>query len=610
MRAAVASAVALAGALGALYAFTMPPLQVADEKTHLFRALGVARGSCKATELTRVPNSVLRFSATFPPVVEKRRLLADASVARWANVALDVERAGEVSATAADVYSCVPYLAPAAALRVAIELGWSPLWLLYAGRLANLALYVVALALALAILPAFRVVLLALALTPMALHQAASLSADGATIASAFLATAIATAVATRERDRPSGRARWALSGALAVAALCKSNVALVPLAACLPRRANETRRRHVVAVALVAAPAVALAVGWSWWSHDSLQRFGAAQASRGADMAANSWAVLAHPATFVGSIAHTAQNEGATLVRQMIGGLGWATVALPAWTTWLYAAVLLAASWLGTRATSLHAGTRAALLGAALLGCLSAFWGAWTISPTVAGLPPGGGVVGGLAGRYFIPFALPALIALSVPGARRTVRSLAVAVPCAALLVNAVALGEIRRHYYTSDGWLPDTAVFDLVAPRVVVLAPGDRLEQGLRPRAARLARIDVDVATAGRRLPGGTVRAQLVAPDGATLADVRRSLTGVRDGDHLSFSFAPLAASRGAALRLVVTLEDLPAGSVFGLHTTGHRHDRHPAGTLSMNGVATGGDLQLRAYRAARGFDPTADR
>src|SRR5262245_56355833 len=100
----VAAFVVIAGIAGTLYAATVPPLQVADEKTHLFRAFGVSRGSCIAGPRTSVPNSLLRLNAAFPPLLEKRRLVTADDVRGWARLPLHPERASKVRADAANVY--------------------------------------------------------------------------------------------------------------------------------------------------------------------------------------------------------------------------------------------------------------------------------------------------------------------------------------------------------------------------------------------------------------------------------------------------------------------------------------------------------------------------
>lgn len=445
--------VVTASVLGTAYAFTMPPLQVADEKSHLFRAFGVSRGVCIAGERTALPRSLLRLEATFPPVLEKRKLVTAGEIWRWAGVPLEAERTDTVTAVAANVYGCAPYLAAAAGMRVATALDLAPLWVLYGGRLANLIAYVCLTAVALVLLPGFRPILLALALMPMALHQAASLSADAMTIASAFLACAVAVRVAVGGGRQPADRPRvLGLAGSLVFAASCKTNAVLVALAALAPRPPDFDPRRHALKVAAIALPAVLVAALSAWMNQANLELFRAAHLRRGVDMVVNARAAWTVPVSFLSSIVLTAKTDAAAWFEQLVGVLGWATVRRPAWTTWLYGSVLLAAPLVAAGARSLRTLDRLVLGLVAMLGVVSVYWGLWVISvdAAAAGFPAHGVHIGGLAGRYFIPFAFPLMLACSTTRLARAQGPFFAAVLAVALLVNMVSLRAVHRHYYT----------------------------------------------------------------------------------------------------------------------------------------------------------------
>lgn len=458
----------------------------------------------------------------------------------------------------------------AAGIRVATALEASPLWVLYAGRLSNLLAYLGLVALALAILPDFHAVLLALALMPMTLHQAASPSADAMTIATAFLVVALAVCgAARRDRDTSPTKDAFALSGALTLAALCKTNVALVPLAALVPRRSS---RGAVARVLLVATPAVCAVLLFAWANQGNIERFRLAQMVRhGGDVEVSFLGALVRPVSFLASAARTLAHQATAYVEQFIGVLGWATVRRPAWTTWLYGAVLLAAPLLGVRYLRLTVAQRAALGGAAALGVLSVLASLYAISGNV-GSAAFGAQFGGVAGRYFILFALPALLAVSMARWRRAEAAYGATVVVVAALVNAVALGAIRDRYYAAEPLIADTSVFD------------------------------VDVTTYGRRIPSGALRARVLASDGRALVERRLPLGEIQDGSYVSVQFPPLAGSKRRRLRLELSLEGVPPGYLLGLYATGTRRDAYPAGELSVDGVATGGDLRFRAYRPGK--------
>ena len=97
---------------------------------------------------------------------------------------------------ASNLYSCVPYIPPAAGFWLARRLHASLLEALYLARVVNLAAYLILVCLALYILPDLRILLFGLALMPMSLHQGASLSADSLTFGATFLLCAIILALA------------------------------------------------------------------------------------------------------------------------------------------------------------------------------------------------------------------------------------------------------------------------------------------------------------------------------------------------------------------------------------------------------------------------------
>jgi uncharacterized membrane protein len=86
-----------------------------------------------------------------------------------------------------NLYSPIPYLIPTLAFFIGKLLGLSAVVLFYIGRLSNLVFYIFIVYLAIKYTPILKWVFLLLALMPMALYEAASLSSDGFNIAISFL---------------------------------------------------------------------------------------------------------------------------------------------------------------------------------------------------------------------------------------------------------------------------------------------------------------------------------------------------------------------------------------------------------------------------------------
>lgn len=96
-----------------------------------------------------------------------------------------------MSFSAIITYSPIPYVASAFAVIIGKMLNFSPILLMYMGRLANLFVWLLFIYTAIRITPVHKWVLLMLSLMPMTILAGSSLSADSFTIALSFLVIAI-----------------------------------------------------------------------------------------------------------------------------------------------------------------------------------------------------------------------------------------------------------------------------------------------------------------------------------------------------------------------------------------------------------------------------------
>lgn len=97
----------------------------------------------------------------------------------------------DISRIAVITYSPVPYIIPAFTITLGKLLNLSPLILIYIGRLANLLVWVFLTYLAIRIIPVHKWVLFMIALIPITLFEAASLSADSLILGLSFIIVAI-----------------------------------------------------------------------------------------------------------------------------------------------------------------------------------------------------------------------------------------------------------------------------------------------------------------------------------------------------------------------------------------------------------------------------------
>ena len=435
---------------GLAYLVAFPPLSVADEPAHFYRAFAVASGDLLPDLHATGPGGIVPASLTrlVPELRVGEELLVhpewrvDPGVLRGAlDWPLHPDRRGFVSFPTSCQFPFVAYLPQALGVGFGILLELPPARLVYLGRFTNLLLATSLAALALWVAPFGRWPLALFALTPMAVSLRGSLSADAPTNAAAFLAVCSIAALGWGEPRR------WHLPLTMASAsllALTKLPYALLLLAvAVVPRERLELRRR--AGTWLLALLLFAVAAGFSAWT---TARYGADVSLRpGVDRDRQVADALREPLRFAGVVSRHYIEHIDRYVAQAVGAqLGWLDVRLPLAVVWAYLIVLLGLCiWTGSPGIEIAPWRRLWLLAVgtviAVLVAASQYAG-WT--------PYGADFIEGVQGRYFLPLTPLLPIAL-----HRAPRSLSRRLPLATGLgvfhagVTWVAVAQvITRHY------------------------------------------------------------------------------------------------------------------------------------------------------------------
>jgi hypothetical protein len=431
-------------AFGAAFLAVTPPLQAPDESRHLMRAFLIAEGTFLAERIpgqvasVLVPRSLFEMKARLAPKArdgdrrqDPARLRAELREALWPE--------DRVRIALPSLYSPLPYAPQALGVLAGRALGAPPVAFVWLGRALNLAFYVGCVYLALRIAPAHGFAFLLLALTPMALFEAASLAADGSANALAFLLAAAVLRAA--DPARPSVGAREVAALALVASALALTKQAYAPLAAAalaIPAARFRSRRAWLVSVAAVTGAAL-LAAGL-WFA--ALRGLELPRLTYASDPAAQLRWMAAHPLEAAVVFAHTALARADTWLRTFVGVLGSLDVPLPTAVYAVHPLVLLVAVALDGGPRSPVRGARRAVLlgvvGATGLGVLLLAYVGWT--------RPGDDTVRHVQGRYFIPLAPFAAAALHLPNAVRVpgaARAAALAWSAAALALSVAALAD-----------------------------------------------------------------------------------------------------------------------------------------------------------------------
>jgi len=408
--------VAVALLLGLAFAFVTPPFEVPDEQNHFWRILAIGRGhflSDGGPDITPVAKSTQNFVWILSRKEPRQRLAQTLRIA----AALPYDRRPGGTVHFAAFYTPLPYLAPSLVAALPLR----PVIVLYGGRVANLLVAVILIALAIRAAPEYGGIFAAAALLPMSLYEMASLSADAATMALAWLFTALLLVPPRRT---------WVVALTGFALALCKPAYFLIVLLALVA----PLRRRSRIAIIAAAAAGTLLSI---------------AVASRGAynqraglpvDARAQIRCIAAHPMQFARVAMHDVVTNGRFYVEEMIGRFGANEIKL--------SPSVIAAEIILLIAVALTAGAAQqgrVRIAAAIIAVMTLF--AVLLSQYLMWSVVCGDSIEGVQGRYFLEILPLFLASISLPRLRWRISPWAIV--AVAIVCNGVALLTLIRRYW-----------------------------------------------------------------------------------------------------------------------------------------------------------------
>lgn len=184
----------IAGLFGLLFLIFTPPFQAPDEQLHFFRAYEISDGHIiekkdNASVGDWLPRSlvttVTELMGDIPKNPDKK--ITAQKIISFLSLPLNRSDVVFVSFPSTAFYSPVPYLPQVIGISIGKLFNLSPLILMYLGRLVNLIIWIFLVWLSMYLVPVGKRIWFLLALMPMAVFQAASLSADVLTITLSWL---------------------------------------------------------------------------------------------------------------------------------------------------------------------------------------------------------------------------------------------------------------------------------------------------------------------------------------------------------------------------------------------------------------------------------------
>ena len=386
-----------------------PPFQGADDDMHFDKALYLSEGQVIPKVLNHyaglfVPESTHNLELYFLTTVrDNHEKIGIDNITNQLYQPLNVNNKffdNIVSTGAIITYSPVPYLASSFAIALGEILNFSPIILMYLGRLANLFIYLFIIYIAIRVTPIHKWVFLMLALMPVALFQGSSLSADSFTIAISFLVIAIFLKYSFDDNKKEINiNAVGILFGLMLMLVLSKQPyLFLIFLFFLIPtHKFGNTRKMFLVFCFLLISTSL-ISMIWNL----TVNKFYVPNYPNVSIHNQISF-LISHPFSFPFTLTNTILSTKilSNIIISFVGRLGWGAVILPNWLITIYIFILGLTSLLDKTDILINLKQKIIIFMTFLIVtifiCLSMY---------ITGTPVGQNTIGSLDGRYLIPIA------------------------------------------------------------------------------------------------------------------------------------------------------------------------------------------------------------
>lgn len=409
----------IASLFGLAMLFITPPFESPDEHAHFFRAYGISAlhivndvraithrenpalplkthytGEVLPKSLTTVVQESEMFALQFNPA----RKIALKTIFHLFAIPLNPEDRQFTFITHSG-YPPVAYIPQALGILAGRLLGLPPIVLMYLGRICNLAVWIVVIYWAIRITPIYRWVFLLLALTPMSLFLAATLSGDVFTNGIAFLLTAVLLHLAFQDHARIGLKALLGLFVLSAMLALAKQiYLVLIFLYLLIPVKKIGSIRKYAAIFLLLLLVGGGLNYIWS-----GVYMHGYFFVLKVADPPAQIEYLYAHPILYLLTFLRTLYQNSYAYLLSFAGWLGWLDTLIPKRVIDAYTLILLGVAMLDHRAQTII--TWKQKIGMLLLIILP-LAGVLLTYVYIMEMPVGAQVIEGIQGRHFIPIS------------------------------------------------------------------------------------------------------------------------------------------------------------------------------------------------------------
>lgn len=304
----------------------------------------------------------------------------------------------------------LPYIPFAIGIRIAMLVNPNPIHLLWGARIAGLVFFLAAVVFAIRLAPAHKYVLLILALSPMTLFQAASVTYDVMHLALTFLIVAFAFALAVREKRIGTAEIIAYLLATMAYNSI-KPGYFLIPfLVFMVPAKKIGSPQKILVLLLCLCVASILPTLAWNGYLsslhlpppkpliNDFLYGT-SAQAS----------AILANPVIFARNLFLNFLIQGKEWIIGTLGRLGYSYTHLNHAVLFAHGLVLIAVSVVDSSPSARFTKYQKAIAAVIAIGVVGIISTGFFF-----GSPVGARLIFGLQGRYFIP-VIPLVLLLNL---------------------------------------------------------------------------------------------------------------------------------------------------------------------------------------------------
>ena len=431
----------IAAVAGLFVAFLNPPFQSPDEEAHFFRAYQLSNGTLIAEK------SQNQIGGCLPQcILDAWRPFLNIKKIEWATVhQLLKEPFVKTPGTFFDfkhtaLYSPVAYGPALVGMWCGRAIGFSALGQLYASRITTLLGWLVVVFFAIRTIPIFKWVMVMIALMPMTVYLSASVSADGMTNAMAMLTTALILR-STLARESAVEPGEWiAITLACVLLALTKQIYFLIAFLAFMTpvKRFGGWKMKAMLCLGTIGAATAANLI-WMLLVRNTV--------------AVESWVnpheqtvfILSHPFRYAAFLFENFFNYLSTYLIWFVGTLGCLNVNLPEWIWPTYITGLVAAAFVDKGCgRPLKWSERCLIIGICAASILLIM-----TSQYILYSPPAGKILFGVQGRYFIPLAVPGLLAFYNCKLKISEKTYSIIVTAYCITVLVVTCLKLFDRYY-----------------------------------------------------------------------------------------------------------------------------------------------------------------